>query len=1125
MPTIEEVLGVINSTGYFSDKPSKAYTRQYLKREKEREKQRNQAIDQRLSQGQSWEKIAADTGVSLQEVQDYSQKTRPNYGVQKGLVQQAQEVGSTISGAFNNVRRDLTGVNTAVEKTNELQNRVWNNQKKLIMQNGVLTPEAKKKALDKLAEKQRAYNKQQGEAIQNDIQTLQNAQDNSIVRGGAAFGAGVERSATGLVQGASGLVDLATPGEGTSRVTQTANRLAEKTDQLVKDNQFNTPLYKGGQFTGEALQWLTGAKVIKGLSNAPKLAKLVAVADKADELEKVLMNVNKGGKVGEAAIKTARYLVDPARVANVIQNTAVDQGQLSARGEDISAGSVAQSVGLNYALGGVLDAAGAGLARRAQNKATKLAESPTPSAKQQQAAEEVLAQSRRSQGLDVEQPTVTQSVGAAPQGDLPDLTTSTTGNYGASVPQAAQRLEADAIQAKVISSGELDLPSTANINMEDQANKAIVLMDDNWSNAVDVAMGNTNAPGNLQSSVVYEAVKRRAIENGDKTLIYQLGKSSVPSQGKAAGQFIKGFDTKDPTDPVEAIRQVLKAKEESKIAGINKDLTPEELGRITDLSDNVRRTQAAIPEGSPDFSPERVAYGEALVAMRRYKNELIDGTKTGYQKFAPRGFLTATAGTAKSLKAALDNSFFGRQGLKVLTSHPTVWGKAFLKSWGDIAKGVKGIDALDALDAMNLSRANAMNGRYGKMGLDLHTVEEAFPSSLPEKMPVLGRLFKASEYAYTGAAHRMRADLADMMLEKAQKGGVDIDNPEQLQKIGKLINSMTGRGHLGKAEQGADILNNLFFSPRNWKSNIDFLTAHQFQKGTSIRNRDAAAKYVRKEAGKNLAKMIATVGAVAATANALAPGSFEKDPRSSNFGKIKIGNTRFDITGGNASIATLVSRLLPDPKKLSQGDLKWYTKSSTTGFVNELNSDAYGSRSVWDVLMDYGEGKFSPSTAAVKQLLTQENFIGEPVTPQSFLKDLFVPLPYTNYQELKKDPKSANALVATLADALGVGTNTYDGQKDWNRSSSASIKEFKKNVSGNAFTEANKEYNTEFNQWLNTIKDDPELRNYTEQERNSLINTKARRLTEDIMNRYGFDYQRKTKTSEQKRTSDRLLNL
>jgi hypothetical protein len=53
------------------------------------------------------------------------------------------------------------------------------------------------------------------------------------------------------------------------------------------------------------------------------------------------------------------------------------------------------------------------------------------------------------------------------------------------------------------------------------------------------------------------------------------------------------------------------------------------------------------------------------------------------------------------------------------------------------------------------------------------------------------------------------------------------------------------------------------------------------------------------------------------------------------------------------------------------------------------------------------------------------NFKGETPTPGSVGSNLLTPIPVTNYFELRDNPDAAPILAAMIADALGIGTNTY----------------------------------------------------------------------------------------------------
>ena len=231
---------------------------------------------------------------------------------------------------------------------------------------------------------------------------------------------------------------------------------------------------------------------------------------------------------------------------------------------------------------------------------------------------------------------------------------------------------------------------------------------------------------------------------------------------------------RDILSRVERMTEILQPKEmdafledlASQRLGVSVSL--DEAGKIAELSKTISEKKALIPETSPLRSPERMEYGTAFSLFRRY----VKGLKVQAKQLAPKEviknpseLLQEVGGTAKSIASSLDNSLFGRQGLVTLVNEPDIWTKNFTKSWGDIGKELKGIDAMLPIEADVFSRPNALNGKYKALKLDIGIEsEEAFPNRWPEKIPLFGKLFKASESAYNGGALRMRADLADRLI-------------------------------------------------------------------------------------------------------------------------------------------------------------------------------------------------------------------------------------------------------------------------------------------------------------------------------------------------------------------------
>lgn len=535
------------------------------------------------------------------------------------------------------------------------------------------------------------------------------------------------------------------------------------------------------------------------------------------------------------------------------------------------------------------------------------------------------------------------------------------------------------------------------------------------------------------------------------------------------------------------------------------DVTQAEAKKIADLSKAIQETKALQrADGTFATEEQRMAYGYAKHDLGAYVTEAknpsitfksikespsaaasLAGSKVVNAATNPSKTVTNVAGVSKSLKASLDNSAIFRQGWKTMLTNPIYWSKNMLKTWGDIAGAFRGKDVLRELDAEILSRPNY--NLYRKAGLATSTVEEAFPSQLQEKIPGIGRVFKASEGAYTGFLHRQRADIFDKYIEIAKKQGVNINDKEKLTAIAHLTNYLTGRGNLGRFELSADAFNNIFFSPRSLKANIDTLAFGITDKAVR------SDPFARKQAAIASAKVIAGTAAVLGIANAVSPGSVELDPRSSDFGKIRVGDTRFDVTAGMGSILNLSARLLT-----------YSTKSSTTGVVSQLGNK-FGQTNGVDLITQFLENKLSPTAAVFRDIIKQQDFEGKKPTLLGELSNAFAPLPAVNYAEMSSNPNSAPILAGMIADGLGISTNTYGESKtDWGQSDSKEMTQFKERVGEDKFKEANDKYNAEYDQWFRSHKQ--ELDSKSNDEKKNFLNSAKDDVKQSVFDGYGFKY-------------------
>lgn len=510
---------------------------------------------------------------------------------------------------------------------------------------------------------------------------------------------------------------------------------------------------------------------------------------------------------------------------------------------------------------------------------------------------------------------------------------------------------------------------------------------------------------------------------------------------------ISGITEKTRTDllsKIERLDKVLSAADEQVFLEdlaakrLGTEITHEEAQNIVDGTKEVRAAKDAVPENDPIGSTARMDYGLKYVAFQKYVSELKSrATDLTWKEWitSPGEWFYSVAGATKSILSSLDNSFFGRQGIKTLYTQPDIWVKNFIKSFGDIAREIgktkNSVDPIDVIKADIYSRPNAINGKYDAGGYDIGLAsEEAFPSTLPERIPLVGRLFKGAETAFNGGALRMRADLADRLIPRAEKFGVDTLNKEEAQRIGRLVNSLTGRGDIGRLNVIGREINAAIFSIKFVKSNFDVLFSGAKAPLTMVADRafgierTPAEQFARMEAAKNLLKITVATAGILYIANTLHPGSVDFDPRSSNFGKIKIGKHTIDITGGMGAVVSLSTRIMPS---YHNGKLGFWYKSQK-GVWTQLNDPKFGQQTAVDVINNFAEGKLSPIAGVARDFWQGRDYDGNKIglnlaSGGRETLNLVTPLPIQTFLSLN-EPDAGFSLGLMILDGLGFSVNT-----------------------------------------------------------------------------------------------------
>jgi len=466
----------------------------------------------------------------------------------------------------------------------------------------------------------------------------------------------------------------------------------------------------------------------------------------------------------------------------------------------------------------------------------------------------------------------------------------------------------------------------------------------------------------------------------------------------------------DMISKIERMEKVLNPKEEEKFlhdlasSRLGFEVTQEQAKTVADLSTKMQELKTKISEDTPERSKERLEYGTVNAVLKEYISKQKYEAKRIFFKEQPARYVlnfafNAIPNLSQSIRTAYDNSVWLRQMVGALTTprYTKIWTKNFLKSWKDIGKELKGHDAMLPIKADIYSRPNALNGKYDAdpngYGLGVRS-EEVYSSEWPAKIPVLGRLFKASESAFNGGALRMRADIADLEIKAAETLGINTLDKENAAAIGSMVTSITGRGSVGGAE---GVLRKIFWAPRMYVAQINQITAHLFD--------PKATAYTRKQAAKNLLSRLAVYTLLFSLAKLVDKNSIDE---KGHLGKIKIWGKWIDMTGGTASYLTLGMKITNKLITYMQG-----------------KQPKYGEASAMDDLLSFAEGKFSPTAGIIKDILSGKLYGGEPLTGIGMAKAYFTPISYQTWEQLSKDPTTSNIFGLILLEELGANVSSW----------------------------------------------------------------------------------------------------
>lgn len=503
------------------------------------------------------------------------------------------------------------------------------------------------------------------------------------------------------------------------------------------------------------------------------------------------------------------------------------------------------------------------------------------------------------------------------------------------------------------------------------------------------------------------AIKREA--RADKTTLKRIKElQKYLDEGVAPPKSKRAVRT--PSEALQSLRDVRD--------GLRKQVAQSDPVRQARLLEQIQRLEDKIRTGDIQPKQKEVATPKSKEVERLEfeKFTLEKDIRIMLNQLKPKSLLTQIIDKSnlfKAMRASIDISAVKRQGGFFFLSRP-------FEQQEVLASMFRAMQSEQGLFKVNKEiNQNPWRPFANKAGLDLTTsegnltqMEDDYQTTLIERLKKskIGKKIAApvliSERAFSSFLNKQRMDMFSLLAETLTADGeLTI---EEGKAIANFVNSATGRGNLGRFKAAAVPFNALFFSLRNAVSRMQIATFQPIFAAPTARTR----KLIAKEYGRYLIGLMVQYGVYLMAFDMF--GSFlgkkldmevEGNPLSSDFGKIRIGETRIDPMSGISQNIVLLSRILARR-----------TKSTTTGEIRKLTGKdrPFGTSKPSDLVDKFIKQKFAPLPSTVLNLWNEEDAIGNPFGLEDVVPNLVMPL---SVEEVKE---SIHAQGVPLGTTLGI---------------------------------------------------------------------------------------------------------
>ncbi len=387
-------------------------------------------------------------------------------------------------------------------------------------------------------------------------------------------------------------------------------------------------------------------------------------------------------------------------------------------------------------------------------------------------------------------------------------------------------------------------------------------------------------------------------------------------------------------------------------------------------------------------------------------------------------------GIPRALLATGEFSSYLRQGGVLARGHPITATKAMREAFTSMFSEDNFLRAMTTMEQSPEFERHVTNGKlyFARDRAEFSQREEVFANRLLQRIPGLGQVIRGSERNFVHFLNKLRLDVMSDIVRGWEKGGVKTSQAD-LDKIAEFVNHASGRGDLGAFETFARELNVAFFAPRLTVSRFqlitDLLSVRRIEDPLTGAKSFRTSGKVRKVIAKDLAAFFVSNSMLLWMLSAVPGVSVGVDPRSSEFGKARIGNTRIDLWAGFAQIA------------------RYATQAATGKGVNKDGKVV--KKPIGTTALRFLRGKLNPPVGLVVDLLplrtgdTPRDFLGKEIdisSPSALGAEAakrLAPLFYQDLVDAFREEGLAGGVLAAPA-AFGIGVQSFDEDQGRSRS-------------------------------------------------------------------------------------------